>query len=304
MNKKTTIADLYQISLPDGRGNKFQDFLGINRRLTTLQQPVNFVEMDDVEYTYYPALLSRDKLDVTINTQIDTMNIYCPMGENLYPGYTWGEAAEDNILIGGIIKLRKIFFYTDSDRPQQPTQKVVGIFKGYIKKVEKNPDKNEIKLKLDNEFARLAQPATNRVYQKTCTHRFASSDWDAQTGFAGESDFHLLKIAGHPEESGQKILNSVYYTNATTPEGWFTGGHIEINTGRLKGRKYYIIQDYRKFDDSRFYLRLSKPLPVSIEGEEIHIYVGCDKTAATCKSYGNLQNFFGFPAMPRKEVQL
>ncbi len=79
----------------------------------------------------------------------------------------------------------------------------------------------------------------------------------------------------------------------TYPDNYFTYGYVDY-----RGQEYRLIT-YHNRAQSLIYIHA--PFDTNINGKEVVVYAGCDKTARTCKEkFNNLENFLGFPYIPSK----
>ncbi len=93
--------------------------------------------------------------------------------------------------------------------------------------------------------------------------------------------------------------NSAELLSATfgaVAEHFFTYGKAEYQ-GEIR-----MITYHNKADNK---IRLHFPFEQDINGKQIVVYAGCDKTASTCKNkFNNIQNFLGFPYIPSRNPVL
>lgn len=89
--------------------------------------------------------------------------------------------------------------------------------------------------------------------------------------------------------SGSVIKASIF---GSKPADWYTYGYVEYNG------KYRMITKHDQ-PNSQCYLHM--PFDENIDGQQVIVYAGCDKTPATCQNkFNNLARFKGFPYIPTK----
>lgn len=84
---------------------------------------------------------------------------------------------------------------------------------------------------------------------------------------------------------------------ASQPEGYFQYGTCEFLTGANAGAKVEVLGHQVLGGVS--WITLLEVLPLTIAyGDEVKLVRGCDHLLTTCKLFGNVPNFRGFPNMP------
>lgn len=82
---------------------------------------------------------------------------------------------------------------------------------------------------------------------------------------------------------------------------WYERGRLTVLSGAAEGLSGMIRSD-RSEGGRRIELWEALGAPI-VPGDRVRLEAGCDKCAATCKRFGNLDNFRGFPHIPGEDWQ-
>lgn len=142
----------------------------------------------------------------------------------------------------------------------------------------------------------LNQPR-GRTYQKGCSAFLGDGNCQVDLNQAA---FRLEGIVA--EGSTSRVL--LLATDGAHDKGWFTRGHLSVDTGAAAGLSGEIKNDTLSSGLRR--IELWNPLGVAPEiGATVSAYAGCDKRFDTCRyKFLNTRNFRGFPDLPGDDWML
>lgn len=138
---------------------------------------------------------------------------------------------------------------------------------------------SEVTLNCESVFTSLRRSGLRARYQLTCRHSLYSDSCG------------VIKAAYATPAYIQSVNAHVVVNNASgsTPDGTFTGGMIELESGAMR----FIVNHVGST------LYLSRPFVENINGMTVNIFPGCDHLKSTCQTkFNNLLNFGGFPYIP------
>lgn len=89
--------------------------------------------------------------------------------------------------------------------------------------------------------------------------------------------------------------------NLNFGSGYFNSGIVEFTSGENAGLRREIKVSVQLLGVNRLELKEPFPFPVTA-GDNVKVSKGCDRKLATCKGYGNANNFRGEPFLPGNDV--
>lgn len=133
-----------------------------------------------------------------------------------------------------------------------------------------------------------------RVYQRPCGAVLGDGDCGVDLG----SDIHSV-VAVIAEVENARVLRFSGLSGFAVD--WFERGKLDVLTGDAKGLRAAIKVD-RNLGVMRE-ITLWEPLRARVMvGDEVRLFVGCDKRFETCRvKFSNAINFRGFPDIPEEE---
>lgn len=160
---------------------------------------------------------------------------------------------------------------TNNDKP---------VFFGRVANCEFNLLKGTAKLTLMTLKGMMKTNIPNRIYSRSCPFEFCGSGCGLVL-----SDFEtiILKSQATLDSTGRYITSDVLKKFSS---GYFSGGYIQ--SGLIKS---YIMTHTNN--------QIELLYPVTLE-DRFRVYPGCKKSTTACKAYGNINNFGGFPFVPKK----
>lgn len=144
---------------------------------------------------------------------------------------------------------------------------------------------------------RLGRQFPSTLFQSQCTHVLFS-----QTEYLGPSAFHPraaqrvgcnVKREAHRLTATLEAVSGLTLTSpvfATKPDGWFTAGIVEFDSGEVRHLTKHIGNT----------VEMAYPADVGA-GAVVSAFPGCDGLETTCKSkFNNVINFLGFNRVPTR----
>lgn len=171
-----------------------------------------------------------------------------------------------------------------------PEERIV-LFKGTFGEIARKAGAFEVELRGLSEPLNRPQ---GRVFQSGCSAVVG----DIQCGVdLARPEFRLeTRIVG--VSGGQGLL---LQGTSDHPEGWFSGGTLSFQEGVAAGLRFAVRED-RVQGGGRFVRLWDSMTILPAEGDLVHLVVGCDGRAETCRTvFANFQNFRGFPHIPGED---
>ena len=163
---------------------------------------------------------------------------------------------------------------------------VVSLFDGIVGEVQ--ADSGKVKLTV-NSMLRLLNTAFPRNYfLPQCNHAL----FDAGCTLLAST----FAVSGSVSAAGTA---TVFDTNLTQADGYFSLGYIVWLTGANAGLKSFVKSSLNASGQ----ITLAYPIAPPAAGDTFTAYPGCDKTQTTCTSkFNNAAHFRGFPYVPTPET--
>ncbi len=147
-------------------------------------------------------------------------------------------------------------------------------------------------------ISELLNRPMGRIFQRLCDADLGDSRCSATL-----SAEHRMSATVAFVQDGRRIVVRGEAGNAEA--GWFDRGVGQWTTGMNDGARASIRGHFRSgpAGSGEALIELWKaPAKPVVEGDQLVLTAGCDKTATTCrKKFGNLDNFRGFPFLPGED---
>jgi uncharacterized phage protein (TIGR02218 family) len=168
------------------------------------------------------------------------------------------------------------------------------IFKGRVLNVAFQ--ENTVAITCQQNLSMLRNPGLRRVYQTTCPHVLYG-------GYCGviKASFKITATISAINSSKIFITSPEFSVNISEPYNatWFLGGILELTENGATTRRF--ITNHNNTSGS---VLLSQPLTNAEVGSEVSVYPGCNRATATCAGkFNNIENYGGFPYIPKKNPQ-
>ncbi len=221
--------------------------------------------------------LSRDGIRIVKGVEVDTMSVtvYYP------PTSTFMRSLQKGALDGARMTIERAIMATWGDI----SNGTVIMFSGRVANADFDRTMATITIKSDFELMNIKMP--KNLYQPSCSHSLYSAG-------CGVNKATHTKTYSIISASTSLTFN----TNVAEASGVYDQGVILFTSGQNAGVKRTV-----KAQNAAV-IGVSLPLvyPVQV-GDTFEISKGCDKTKATCQTkFNNLNNFRGFPFIPRPET--
>jgi len=169
-------------------------------------------------------------------------------------------------------------------------------WRGRVSGVDVSGD--QVTLDCEDIYTSMRRPGLRARYQKGCRHSLYSPqcgvnmyDYAQGVEILSESGFELT-ITGLSDSVGDSVGDSVSGGTVQLPDGYYSGGIIELADGSLR----YITS---QTGNTLTLLSPFDTIDVDSVGVSATIYPGCAHNISDCKDkFDNLLNYGGFPYIP------
>lgn len=279
-NNVTFMADLYDFFISDGVFENFDEPSGTHIYLTSYDSDIVF------EGNTYQSLqvLSRGVARWVAGLESNSMETTIGVGDSSYTilGTQIQAAAQNGVFDNAMMRVSRAFLSDASTLVG-----AVPIFEGFVANVIIFPTR--VVLDVRSEIERLNIQLPKNVYSPKCQHCLYDSGCQvSKTTF---------------KETGQIVdvtpSTSVFKTDLTQANGYFTLGVIEFTSGPNSGAKR-AIKSYLQ-TNGRVFPAVALP-NTPTNGDTFNIYPGCTHTYSDCvNKFSNGTRFKGFPYVPPPE---
>lgn len=165
------------------------------------------------------------------------------------------------------------------------------IFEGFLGEIKRSDNAFEVEVKGITDP--LNKPV-GRVYSKTCQHVLGDSRCSVDL-----ENSEFSRVLTVEAVLGQ---NQVFANGAEDLETHaFSNGHCVWLSGDNETRHSQITYSQKQSNGHQITFWLDLPNEIKV-GDTVKCYVGCDRSAGSCKSkFSNLINFGGFPYIPGED---
>lgn len=208
-------------------------------------------------------------------------------------GLRWLASARAGILDGAVVQVDRAYLPSWPAFPRAAAIApigVVNVFTGRVAAID--VDRTSIIITLNSHLELLDQPMPRNLYQAGCGRTL----FDAGCGLvaatyasslvvnAGSTAGMLIATSGLPSGSGTYALGRVLFTSgANAGFGRSIRSMTQVTTTLQLG--------------------LIAPLPFAVApGDTFTAWPGCNRTMATCTTWGNIANYGGQPYIPSPET--
>ena len=163
---------------------------------------------------------------------------------------------------------------------------VVSLFDGIVGEVQ--ADSGRVKLTVNSTLRRLNTAFPRNYFLPHCNHAL----FDSGCALLASS----FAVNGSVSAAGSA---TVFDTNLTQADGYFSLGYIVWTSGANNGLKCFV----KSYANASGQITLAYPISPPAAGDTFTAYPGCDKTQTTCSgTFNNLAHFRGFPYVPTPET--
>lgn len=283
-------ADLYQITLTSGANYYFSSF---DYPITCTIYPSSTAN------TYLPGLvftrgsttqsagLDAQEMDLTIAPSPDNTG-----GPAYIAGYPVMVACRLGLLDNAQILYSKLFIQPTGTLPPTVSQGGVAWFSGVAAEIELT--RGHALVKVSSNLLVLNQTQMPRnLFQATCVH----------TLYDPGCTLSRATFTTSGQVSGTPTSNSNFNTNLTAANGLYNLGVITFTSGANTGFQATV----KLYQNASGNVQTMLPFPANVaSGNNFTITRGCDKTQATCMSFGsspgNIAHFKATPFVPVPET--
>lgn len=289
--KRTTwyIADLYTFWLKMDLGYNSGEFESGTLLLRTSHD--TDLTVGGNKYIHIP--MSHGDIDEKRGTETATMDLninYTP--QDTIPelsNVTWLNALQGGLFDGAYVSLDRL--YSPSpwkyDMPNISSDFVLKArFFGRIDVQSVKLTQAQLEVKSPTDLLNTQLP--RNLIKPSCLNRFC----DKMCGL-NKSDFKHTIIA----DSGSSKTGVV--PSEAFDDGFFEQGTMMCVSGKNEG----VTRSIKTFTGNKAIPAEPFKLPVNT-GDKFYFWQGCAKTMVSCKAYGNMENFRGFPFLPCQNVLL
>lgn len=228
-------------------------------------------------------LIARDHIHLKEGLTTDSATLTI----NPRPEDTVGSQSLSKALLTGVFDSAQIVIYRGlAANPGASLADAIQKFFGVISEVSGSGF--ELRVSLQSELSKLAQPFPRHVYSPGCGNKLFDSlcglnpsSYEANVSVSTVSSQTQITVAG-----GNVTL------------GWYRGGIARCTSGQNAGRSLRIKESLGAV------LQFSQPWTVPLAvADTMILRPGCDKTSATCISkFNNIVSFRGQPFIPAPEM--
>lgn len=235
-------------------------------------------------------VIERKATRVALGLRAETLDVVLRCGNSnaQWDGKAFQRAALDGHFDGARLLLQRAYMATPPN--------IVGVLSLFEGRVEVEPSSSRVKFTVYSDVEGLAVPLPRMLIQPTCGHAL----YDAGCG-ANRAAFRLGGVV--QAGSDRKTIYLAAALPYSAISNYFGLGVITFLDGVNRGlsRGIDVHQGTTQTIPTAF-ITLPVPLPVNPGlNDAFEIFPGCDKTEPTCRRFGRIQSFRGFPGVPRPE---
>lgn len=228
-------------------------------------------------------VISRSRVKWSTGLEVDTLDLTLgTAGTVLIGGTNLNLAAAGGLFDSATVLVERAFMSTWGDT----TPGTLTVFSGFVASVV--PSSTHTVLNVKSDLEQLAVAVPRNTFSPACGHVVYD------TGCTLSRAAFLVHgiVAGSP-------TTKAFDSNLTQADTYFQLGVLTFTSGILNG----VSASVKTFVHASGHLVLTATLQVAPSaGDTFDIVPGCDKTQATCTAkFANLQNFRGFPFIPKNE---
>lgn len=287
-------ADLYAITLTSGAAYYFTSF---DYPITCAVYPSGSAN------TYLPGLVfTRGSTTQSAGLDAQEMDLHIapapdnPTGVAKIAGYNVAVACRLGLLDNATVLYSKLFIAPGGTVPPTTSQGAVGWFSGVVAEAELQ--RGYAMLKVSSNLLVLNQTQMPRnLFQATCVHTL----YDAGCTLSRPTFTTTGAVSGTPNS------NANFNTNLTAASGLYNLGVLTFTSGNNYVNGVGFQATVKLYANSGGNVQTMIPFPANVaNGDTFTIARGCDKTQATCMTFGtspgNIAHFKATPYVPVPET--
>jgi uncharacterized phage protein (TIGR02218 family) len=259
---------VYHFLFPAGSGRGPYRLIGMGRKITT-----SGVDGDTIPFAvgggtfeHTPSSVSHSRLVHEGVVKKQTVTVTLPLSDPL----------AQELSVGGVVAgISVTIFVVDLDDPVDSSLGRAVVWKGRVTGISNKETSTQIEV--ESLMTRLRREANRARYSRTCRHALYGPGCGVL-----RSAFQETKTIDAVSEEGQKLTLSDF-----TGDFSLSGGLVDY-----LGSLYYIL------DYTSGVATLDRPSDIPV-GASVTVNPGCERTPGACLRFNNIENYGGFPFIPR-----